>query len=241
MRRLLSTGLVCSALMATCAATALAALPPRGAHFSGENAQGEGVSFRVARFGTLRVVDVDFGTAQSTCPDGRTDTERLETAYEAAIQPDGSFSQDSGFTTGGEGLIYSGRFITRHRATGQFTFFGRNDCFVRLGWRARSPFLRVRPRRVLAGSHVRVTGLVPIGCDRGETVTLISRAFSHRHDFAGLPAIFTTVRRVGGLSRRTRIPRGRRPGLYRITARCGGGNLGVSARLRVLPPPRFTG
>jgi hypothetical protein len=88
---------------------------------------------------------------------------------------------------------------------------------------------------------VRVTGLVPIGCDRGETVTLISGAFSHRHDFAGLPAIFTTVRRSGLLSRRTRIPRGRNPGLYHVTARCAGGNIGVSARVRVLSAPAFTG
>ena len=105
---------------------------------------------------------------------------------------------------------------------------------------AAGPTIQVNPNPVHRGQTVRVHGVVP-GCPRGDQVTLISRAFSHRHDFAGLPAIFTTVRRVGGLSRRTRIPRGRRPGLYRITARCGGGNLGVSARLRVLPPPRFTG
>jgi hypothetical protein len=65
-------------------------------------------------------------------------------------------------------------------------------------------------------------------------VTLISRAFSHRHDFAGLPALYARVRTNGDYSVRTRIPVTRRPARYRIGGRCGGGNLGVSARLRVL-------
>jgi hypothetical protein len=34
----------------------------------------------------------------------------------------------------------------------------------------------------------------------------------------------------------TLIPSGRRSGRYTITGRCGGGNFGVTARLRVLRP-----
>jgi hypothetical protein len=98
---------------------------------------------------------------------------------------------------------------------------------------AAAPSIRAQPNPVRRGKVVRVHGAVP-GCPRGDRVTLISRAFSRRHEFAGLPAV---IARVGARSRysvRTRIPARRKPGRYRITARCGGGNLGVSVRLRVL-------
>jgi hypothetical protein len=99
---------------------------------------------------------------------------------------------------------------------------------------ATSPSISVRPHRVLAGDRVRVFGNVGGGCVRGDRVTLISRAFSHRHEFAGLPAVFATVGRHGNYSVRTRIPKRRAAHRYRITGRCGGGNLGVHATLRVL-------
>jgi hypothetical protein len=63
---------------------------------------------------------------------------------------------------------------------------------------------------------------------------VVSRAFSHKSMFAGVPAISAEVRRKHKYSTRTRIPLRRRPGRYKITARCGGGNLGVTAHLRVL-------
>jgi hypothetical protein len=81
---------------------------------------------------------------------------------------------------------------------------------------------------------VRVFGVVP-GCARGDQVTLISRAFSRAHEFAGVPAIFATVRRGHHYSHRTRIPAHKRARRYTIRGRCGGGNLGVRAHLRVLP------
>lgn len=87
------------------------------------------------------------------------------------------------------------------------------------------------PGSVRRGHPVRVHGVVP-GCQAA--VTLISRAFSHEHDFAGLPALFAHVRMSGRYSVRIRIPAGRAPGRYSITGRCGGGNLGVSAKLSVL-------
>jgi hypothetical protein len=94
--------------------------------------------------------------------------------------------------------------------------------------------IRVKPTRVYPGEVVRVFGNVNGGCATGDQVTLISRAFSPRHEFAGVPAIFATRRADGRFSKRTRIPSGRNPGRYRISGRCGGGNLGVTARLRVL-------
>ena len=97
---------------------------------------------------------------------------------------------------------------------------------------AAGPTINTNPTRVAQGGVVRVFGVVP-QCARGNTVTLLSRAFSHRHEFAGVPAIFATVGRHHRYSKRTTIPAGRRPGRYRITGRCGGGNLGVIAHVRV--------
>ena len=97
---------------------------------------------------------------------------------------------------------------------------------------AAGPTIRVDPTTVQRGYVVRVFGVVP-GCAIGNQVTLLSRAFSHRHEFAGVPAIFAEVGTGHKYSKRTRIPAGRRPDRYRITGRCGGGNLGVTAHLRV--------
>lgn len=98
---------------------------------------------------------------------------------------------------------------------------------------AARPTINVSPSTARAGTTVRVYGTVP-GCGRGGQVTLISRAFAHVHDFAGLPAVFATVGSRSAYSVHTRIPASRSAGRYSITGRCGGGNLGVIARLRVL-------
>jgi hypothetical protein len=100
---------------------------------------------------------------------------------------------------------------------------------------AAHPTIKVDPHSVQAGSPVTVHGVVP-GC-RGP-VTLISRAFRHTHDFAGLPAIYARVGKGGAYSVDARIPESRRQGTYTVTGRCGGGNLGVTAHLTVyhLPP-----
>ena len=111
-------------------------------------------------------------------------------------------------------------------------------CLFGLGLLA-IPAIAVEPRIVATpsvvhrGGSVRVHGTI-IGCAIGDTVTLISRAFSHRHEFAGVPAVFATVGPNHAYSVRARIPATRRPGRYSITGRCGGGNLGVEAPLRVL-------
>jgi hypothetical protein len=71
------------------------------------------------------------------------------------------------------------------------------------------------------------------GCGLGSTVFVISRAFVHTHEFAGVSAVLARVRAGGAFRAATVIPRTRRPGRYVVTARCGGGNLGVLARLTV--------
>jgi hypothetical protein len=92
--------------------------------------------------------------------------------------------------------------------------------------------IQVRPSSVPAGDRVRVFGSAG-GCRPGDAVTLISKAFPHAHDFAGVPAVFAKVQRNDSYSARVRIPASRRPGRYAITARCGGGNFGVTRRLTV--------
>src|SRR4051794_38425581 len=68
-----------------------------------------------------------------------------------------------------------------------------------------SPSIHVTPASVHRGHVVRVHGSVSGECAKGDTVTVISRAFSHRHDFAGLPAIYAVARSGGKYS--TRPPR----------------------------------
>jgi hypothetical protein len=48
--------------------------------------------------------------------------------------------------------------------------------------------------------------------------------------------VFTPVKAGGDFSRRIRIPASKKPKRYSIGARCGGGNLGISRKLRVLAP-----
>jgi hypothetical protein len=90
--------------------------------------------------------------------------------------------------------------------------------------------INASPNPVHRGKLVRVFGTVQ-GC--GGPVTLISRAFVHTHDFAGQPAVFATLR-YGSYSVRVRVPARRRTGTYTITGRCGGGNIGVTRKLRVV-------
>jgi hypothetical protein len=95
--------------------------------------------------------------------------------------------------------------------------------------------IHASPNPVHAGKKVRVFGDAG-DCPAGDQVTLLSRAFSHKHEFAGVPAVFAKVRSNGHYSKRARIPAARTPKKYNITARCGGGTFGVVRKLRVLAP-----
>jgi hypothetical protein len=96
-----------------------------------------------------------------------------------------------------------------------------------------APTINVHPGAQFQGKTVRVFGRAG-GCPTGDRVTLISNAFSHQHDFAGRPAIFAKVQPGDRYSVVTRIPGNKTPDRYAITGRCGGGNFGVTAHLRVL-------
>jgi hypothetical protein len=93
--------------------------------------------------------------------------------------------------------------------------------------------LTVAPASVHRGHRVIVRGNAD-GCPVGDTVTIISKAFAHTHDFAGLPAVFARVRSGGKFGVRPRIPSSKAVGNYGVSARCGGGNLGVSATIHVV-------
>ena len=98
---------------------------------------------------------------------------------------------------------------------------------------AAPPSILVSPATVHRGHTVAVKGSA-YDCAVGNSVTLISRAFVHTHDFAGLPAIFAKVKYGGRFKVTTRIPATKKPKTYTITGRCGGGNIGVSAHLKVI-------
>lgn len=88
--------------------------------------------------------------------------------------------------------------------------------------------LAVSPTVAHRGQLVTFTGS---GCLAGDTVFLISRLFpGHAY---GLGAISTRVRANGRFLRRFRIRSTTQPRRYTITARCGGGNLGVAVHVRV--------
>jgi hypothetical protein len=96
--------------------------------------------------------------------------------------------------------------------------------------------LRVTPGQVAPGGTVRVSGSAAGGCASRDRVTVLSRAFPGTHRFAGVPAITARTTAAGHFARTVRIPRTRKPGRYTVTARCGGGNLGIVRYLRVLAP-----
>jgi hypothetical protein len=92
--------------------------------------------------------------------------------------------------------------------------------------------LSVAPNPVRAGYVLLIRGSAD-SCPVGDTVTVLSHAFPATHQFAGVPAVLTPVRAGGAFHTQTMIPSTKRTGTYSITARCGGGNLGVLVHLRV--------
>jgi len=92
--------------------------------------------------------------------------------------------------------------------------------------------MSISPRAVQRGHSVLVQGVAG-GCALGDQVTILSHAFPATSSFAGVPAVFAPVGSAGRFSARVTIPRTRAPGSYPITARCGGGNLGLELHLTV--------
>jgi hypothetical protein len=105
---------------------------------------------------------------------------------------------------------------------------------------AGAPSLRASPDPVQAGHVVRLTGSAG-DCPGGDTVLLLSRVFPRVHEFAGVPTVLASVRSGGRFRARVRIPRIAPPGVYTVSGRCGGGNLGFALALRVTESVPVTG
>jgi hypothetical protein len=90
--------------------------------------------------------------------------------------------------------------------------------------------LIVRPGTVAAGGVI-VVSATSSPCLSRDQVTLISTAFPG-HAF-GEGAVNGRVGSHGSFSVHAHVRAGLRAGRYRIGARCGGGNLGVSAYVRI--------
>lgn len=96
---------------------------------------------------------------------------------------------------------------------------------------AATPTLAVHPSSVTAGGSVQVTG----SCEANTSGFAISHAFLHdaSHDFAGVGAAPFSTNAAGKFTVTAQVPASIAAGSYPITARCGGGNLGVTATLTV--------
>jgi hypothetical protein len=90
----------------------------------------------------------------------------------------------------------------------------------------------------LSASRVAQGGLVTVSgqCEPSTSGDVISAAFLHNagHDFAGVGAVSFTTGTSGKFSVVATVPRTRSAGTYGVTARCGGGNLGLSRSLTVV-------
>jgi hypothetical protein len=100
----------------------------------------------------------------------------------------------------------------------------------------------VTPNTVAIGGTTTVSGDVLVngqpGCAVPSQVTLISNAFAGLGEFAGEGAVTVDVDATGHFSSVVNLDSRVAAGVYDVTGRCGGGNLGVSATLTVaeLPP-----
>ncbi len=97
------------------------------------------------------------------------------------------------------------------------------------------------PPAVTTSGIVTLSGDTSVGashCAAGDTVTLISDAFTGIAEFAGVGAVTTPVDANGKFSTTVTLRSAVRPGTYTISGRCGGGNLGVTATLTVTGLPR---
>ena len=70
---------------------------------------------------------------------------------------------------------------------------------------AAAPSLTLMPNPVVRGHVVQVAGSAG-DCPTGDAVTILSHAFVHTHDFAGVPAVYARVRAGGAFHVSTRVP-----------------------------------
>lgn len=104
-------------------------------------------------------------------------------------------------------------------------------CLAAPALAASSASLSVSPATQHAGGSVQVSGT----CEAGTSGFAISRAFLHdaTHDFAGVGAAPFTTDSQGRFATTAMISSTAAPGSYTVSARCGGGNIGVTAMVVV--------
>lgn len=93
--------------------------------------------------------------------------------------------------------------------------------------------IAVSPSSQHAGGSVQVSGT----CEASTSGYAISSAFRHdaTHDFAGVGAASFTTDSMGHFATTAMISSAATPGSYTVSARCGGGNIGVTATVVVAP------
>jgi hypothetical protein len=96
--------------------------------------------------------------------------------------------------------------------------------------------IHVSPSPVVAGETITLSGSISPVSDCSGGIALFSKAFVPTNDYGDLP-VFAAVKPDGVFAATTKIPRSKPAGTYTITGRCGGGNLGVLARLVVRAAP----
>jgi hypothetical protein len=100
--------------------------------------------------------------------------------------------------------------------------------------------LDVAPSSVAVGGTVTVSGNVLVNgtpsCQG--PVTVISHAFDGLGEFAGVGAVFIPVDSAGHFGQTVALKASVAPGSYQVTARCGGGNLGLVRTITVGGLPR---
>ena len=91
--------------------------------------------------------------------------------------------------------------------------------------------IAVSPATQHQGGSVQVSG----SCEANTSGFAISRAFFHdaAHEFAGVGAAPFTTDGMGHFSTTAMISSAAMPGSYTVSARCGGGNIGVTATVVV--------
>jgi hypothetical protein len=96
---------------------------------------------------------------------------------------------------------------------------------------AASASIQVSPASQQAGGSVHVSGT----CEANTSGFALSHAFLHdsTHDFAGVGAAPFTTNATGSFAVTAQIPSSIPAGTYTVSARCGGGNIGVTANLVV--------
>jgi hypothetical protein len=91
------------------------------------------------------------------------------------------------------------------------------------------PSIHVAPHAARAGSKVKIYGIAPTGSKAGAKLTLMSKAFSARHEVSGMPAVTTRVRSGGRYSATVRIAAKTKPSTYGVTGKVGNRYLQVAS------------